>query len=285
MITSLEMARLSVMKFASALAHSRVRVVRTSAVACLAVGLVCATPDLGNPVLAALPELTLTLTTSDGMMRLGNYEASPVAIDYYKISGSNGYFAPANWTSLHDQNLPGFPAGNGSGNGWEEFIPLNSQRLAEGFLFGSSTFSSGLSINLGPAFNTAITNPQIALEFAVADGDPFGIPDGTILDGFVQIVSSLPLMPDVNMDGYVDIFDVNLISDNWGSVGLPGTVAGDATNDGIVDIFDINLVSASWNEPPLALPVPEPASIALLLGAALGLVVASLVSTRRGLRR
>ena len=26
----------------------------------------------------------------------------------------------ASWTSLQDQNLAGFPAGNGTGNGWEE---------------------------------------------------------------------------------------------------------------------------------------------------------------------
>ncbi len=66
------------------------------------------------------------------------------------------------------------------------------------------------------------------------------------------------LMADVNMDGFVDIFDINLVSANWGG---PGP-AGDANKDGIVDIFDINLISANWNPAPPggSTAVPEPAS-------------------------
>ncbi len=81
---------------------------------------------------------------------------------------------------------------------------------------------------------------------------------------------------DVNMDGNVNVFDVNLVSSNWGS----GGPAGDANGDDIVDIFDINLVSSNWSSglpgpPPL---VPEPdtfvlfslGSLALLAKAAIG---------------
>jgi len=72
-------------------------------------------------------------------------------------------------------------------------------------------------------------------------------------------------MPDVNMDGVVNIFDINLVSSNWNTAGP----AGDANKDGIVNIFDINLISSNWTPAP-AQPVPEPATAVLLVvGAAL----------------
>jgi Dockerin type I domain len=52
-------------------------------------------------------------------------------------------------------------------------------------------------------------------------------------------------MPDLNLDGLVNIFDLNLVSSNWGGHGP----AGDANKDGTVDIFDINLISAHWSVP------------------------------------
>jgi len=73
------------------------------------------------------------------------------------------------------------------------------------------------------------------------------------------------LMPDVNMDGVVNIFDINLVSSNWNTAGP----AGDANKDGIVNIFDINLISANWTPAP-AQAVPEPTTAVLLIvGAAL----------------
>jgi len=83
---------------------------------------------------------------------------------------------------------------------------------------------------------------------------------------------------DANLDGIVNIFDLNLISSNWDTAGPQG----DANSDGTVNIFDINLISAHWNQHGPAAPggggaaggavsapaVPEPASIALLALAA-----------------
>jgi hypothetical protein len=56
------------------------------------------------------------------------------------------------------------------------------------------------------------------------------------------VIGNLPLPGDVNGDGIVDIFDVNLISAHWAESGP----LGDANHDGIVNIFDVNLVSANW---------------------------------------
>jgi len=53
-----------------------------------------------------------------------------------------------------------------------------------------------------------------------------------------------PNPSDVNHDGIVNIFDINLVSSNWG-----GTELGDANGDATVNIFDINLISAHWDLP------------------------------------
>ncbi len=78
---------------------------------------------------------------------------------------------------------------------------------------------------------------------------------------------------DVNFDGVVDIFDVNVVSAYWGNTGR----AGDANGDGVVDIFDVNLVSSHWGATGGAAAVPEPTSVTLagiaccaLLGGAQG---------------
>jgi len=85
------------------------------------------------------------------------------------------------------------------------------------------------------------------------------------IPNIVQLLVVSAAMPDVNMDGVVNIFDINLVSSNWGTAGP----AGDANKDGIVNIFDINLISANWGPVPgSATAVPEPATWAMLLAAA-----------------
>jgi hypothetical protein len=86
-------------------------------------------------------------------------------------------------------------------------------------------------------------------------------------DNLITANESLLPMPDVNMDGFVDIFDVNAISASWAMMGDPYTVPGDANKDRVTDIFDVNLVSANWAPPPApggGSAVPEPATWLLL---------------------
>jgi hypothetical protein len=73
---------------------------------------------------------------------------------------------------------------------------------------------------------------------------------------------------DLNLDGQVNIFDVNLISDHWGEAGP----LGDANFDGVVDIFDVNVISDNWTG-AVAAAVPEPQSIATTLIVLLGIAV------------
>ena len=87
----------------------------------------------------------------------------------------------------------------------------------------------------------------------------------------------------MNGDGVVDIFDINLVSANWGT---PGGPTGDANGDGNVDIFDINLISANWTPAPApggAAAVPEPSSVILATLGLLGFLCAA--GARRTLAR
>ena len=84
-----------------------------------------------------------------------------------------------------------------------------------------------------------------------------------------------PFLPrDLNSDGKVNIFDINVVSANWSYTGAPGIV-GDANNDGMVNIFDINLISANWTPTGGSTAVPEPSTMALAAMAGLfGLAMA-----------
>ncbi len=68
----------------------------------------------------------------------------------------------------------------------------------------------------------------------------------TELQGSPGVSDPLFLAADVNFDGVIDIFDINLVSTHWDEAGP----VGDGNHDGSVDIFDINLISASWGKLP-----------------------------------
>ena len=68
------------------------------------------------------------------------------------------------------------------------------------------------------------------------------------------------IVGDVNNDGSVNIFDINVVAANWGQSGP----AGDTNGDHTVNIFDLNLVSVNWT-PTEGNSVPEPGTLTLLV--------------------
>ena len=96
-----------------------------------------------------------------------------------------------------------------------------------------------------------------------------------------EVTLTTALSGDVNLDGVVNIFDVNTVSAHWGTAGPQG----DANGDGIVNIFDVNLISAHWTPASGgATHVPEPSSMVLCI-AALGLAALGRCRTHVGNRR
>ena len=93
------------------------------------------------------------------------------------------------WNSLQEQNLVGFPAGNGSGNGWEQAGGSGGGVLGESYLTGNSLVSDGASINLGAAFIPG--SPQnLEFRYGVVPDDGLGgfTGPGDFVRGFVRYV-------------------------------------------------------------------------------------------------
>jgi hypothetical protein len=98
--------------------------------------------------------IVLEVNTTTGQVGIKNQTGDPIRLDYYKIDSTGGSALNATaWNSLQEQNLPGFPAGNGSGNGWEQFGGSSSSVIGESYLQGNSLVSNNTTIGLGAAFN------------------------------------------------------------------------------------------------------------------------------------
>jgi hypothetical protein len=117
--------------------------------------------------------LFLEVNTTTGVARIRNLTGDPVPVDYYEITSASGALKTNTWTSLQDQNLAGFPAGNGTGNGWEEAGGSSANILSESYLTGNSSVSNNGSVSLGPAFNTAGAH-DLVFRYAAVPQAPIG---------------------------------------------------------------------------------------------------------------
>ncbi len=111
--------------------------------------------------------------------------------------------------------------------------------------------------------------------------DDFRLYEATLTaDQIKEIVGIQDLMPgDANGDGYVDVTDLGILATNYGAGGGFGWEDADFTGDGLVDVNDLGILATNYGSGP-ASAVPEPGSIALLLGACL----ACLALPRRKIR-
>jgi hypothetical protein len=153
---------------------------------------------------------------------------------------------------------------------------------------GSASLAGTLAVSLLDGFSPSLGDSFQVLTFASHSGD-FANYTGLALGGHLALkptYSSTDLVlkarpaqdGDINLDGIVDIFDINSVSSNWSTAGPQG----DANGDGIVNIFDINLISSNWGATGGATAVPEPAAFLLALPAALALAA---VGRRRGVAK
>lgn len=215
-------------------------------------------------VLGVPQALTLEVNRTTGRVRLVNQVESSISLDLYRIDSWSGSLdvSAAGWNSLQQpsRNPAGFPAGNGSGNGWEILGVPGVVSVAEAFLLGDSTLGPGEAVSLGKLFSGA--TEDLSLRYRTAAG--------TFVNVLATYVSRPALAADFNDDDQVDAADLAI----WRS-GFGGAGDGDANSDGLVDgadflvwqrEFTVNATTSSAVH-----TVPEPTSIALA-GLALGLL-------------
>ncbi len=179
---------------------------------------------------AAIPPLNLEVDRTTGAMTIQNANGAgvPLALDYYDVKSSSGSLDATAWTSLADQNLAadGFPAGDGTGNGWEEGGNNNANQLIESYLLGSSSLADAANISLGNAFDISGSGD---LEFVYHEPG-FGSP--TI--GTVSYIGEID--GDFDNDGSYTCSDIDQLMQSV----MDGTNDAnlDLTNDGMVDLLD-----------------------------------------------
>jgi hypothetical protein len=187
-------------------------------------------------ITAAANELVyLEVNTTTGQATIKNQTGDVFHVDYYRIRSPGGALNATAWNSLQEQNLPGFPAGNGSGNGWEQFGGSSSNVVGESFLTGSSTVANGASIGIGAPFNVGGAH-DLTFQYAVvasttldADFDADGDSDGTDFLAWqrgLNAAGASKSQGDADGDMDVDADDLTVWKGEFGSTtfGGPGAL-------------------------------------------------------------
>ena len=142
---------------------------------------------------------------------------------------------------------------------------------------GSATLGGEMAVSLIDGFVPTPGEEFEVLTYAARSGE-FAAFGGTglinsdtalvPLYGTTELTLVAAIAGDVNLDGVVDGFDANLVSQNFL---LAGAYAdGDANFDRTVDGLDANLISANFLQMnPPASAIPEPSSLCLLMVAVL----------------
>ncbi|MBN2023578.1 MAG: PEP-CTERM sorting domain-containing protein [Pirellulales bacterium] len=97
-----------------------------------------------------------------------------------------------------------------------------------------------------------------------------------IIAGGVSSIVSVGSVPgDTGNDGVVDATDAAVVAKNWLGTVAGGRLDGDFNNDTKVDDLDLAILAANWSAaPPVGGTVPEPSTLAILIGACAALALA-----------
>jgi len=159
--------------------------------------------------------LFLEVNTATGQTAIKNQTGDTVHIDYYEITSAGNSLNATAWNSLQEQNLAGFPAGNGTGNGWEQAGGSDAGVVGESYLTNNSGVSNSATIGLGAAYNASVNAQDLVFQY------------GAILDAAAAPTG------DYNGNGVVDAADYTVWRDNFGaSITLPNdSTPGSVTQD------------------------------------------------------
>lgn len=210
--------------------------------------------------------MVLEVNTTNGQTRMRNLTGESIFIDYYEIVSASNSLTAVGWSSLQDQNLAGFPAGNGNGNGWEEAggsTGSSTRVLSESYLTGNSEVI-GSPVGLGAAFKVGGTQDLIF--------------------HYAQVAGSGPADGDFNLDGVVNAADYVFWRDTLGDTPNYelwkqnfGAMGGTPTGPGTLVRGYVSYVTSFGSGSAL---VPEPSAI-VLFGIGFCLVVAAAQQSRK----
>jgi hypothetical protein len=204
------------------------------------------------------PYVSIEVDRASREIKLRNTTAGPVSFSAYQVSSVAGSLQPAGWQDLAGN--PGFPTGNGTGNGWEKDLASNTHQLLETFLTGSSNLVAGGQISLGPIFAGGTEDLQFRFRTA----------GGTVIDSLVNYVGVAPaLFGDYNNDQRVNAADYVVWRKRLGSaVTLPNENPAVTPNQVTPEDYTVwrnNFGAGSGGSAAsLGAAVPEPQSVCLL---------------------
>jgi len=217
------------------------------------------------------PRLTLLVDRDNGQVRIENNTEESMATSSYRIVSDGGAsLEEASWNPIANQSIPGFPPGDGTGNGWEIGLNSDNGELREYFLQGESTLDPGDFVSLGAAYNTGVDAADLRFEY-VASGDT--LVSGPITYGTISVGG---VAGDYNWDGTVNAADYTAWRNHLGQT-YQLTNEDPSNMDGQVTSADYSFWKAHFGETAAGSgalargAVPEPATIWLLLTTAIAI--------------
>jgi hypothetical protein len=210
------------------------------------------------------PRLSLLVDRTSGQVRIENNTDESMAISSYRIiSNGDASLNQAGWNAIAEQGIPGFPVGNGTGNGWEIGPNSDNGELREYFLLGESTLDPEGFVSLGAAYNTAVDAADLRFEYLLGDT----LVSAPVMYGTISVGA---VAGDYSGNGVVDAEDYTIWRDHLGQ-NFQLTNEGPGQTPGTVTSEDYSFWKAHFGETgsggaaTAQQAVPEPATAWLML--------------------
>ena len=220
-------------------------------------------------------DIVVEVDRASGSMTMRNNGAIAQAIDIkaYEIRSDSGALEASGFNGIRGDS-GAFPAGDGTGNGWEIGGGSGANALIEAYFSGASSLAAGVSsLPLGTAYNPLTVSEDLTFRYTNSLGQ--------VYDGRVDYVGIAPdvLSGDYNDNGVVDAADYAVWRDNLGSNAiLPSDPTPGVVNQSDYDRWVANFGDTAPGSGSSANAVPEPTALGL---ASLVLAIVGAVGARR----